>query len=83
MNCSGTELGWLAPQAPWPLVARGADGAEAARTSSLPATVRGWSPRRSIVPIMMTTNPEIAHSDCLFYAVEPQRPDGGLGLKPQ
>jgi hypothetical protein len=32
---------------------------------------------------MMTTNPEIAHSDCLFYAVERQRPAGDPGLKPR
>jgi hypothetical protein len=25
-----------------------------------------------MVPIMMTTDPKIAHSDCLFYAVERQ-----------
>jgi hypothetical protein len=68
---AGTELGWLAPQAPWPLVARGADGVE--RSHQLFARDGGrLVARHPIVPIMMTTNPQIARSDCLFYAVERQ-----------
>jgi hypothetical protein len=67
----GTELGWLAPEAPWPLVARGADGAD--RSHELFALDRArLVARSSIVPIMMTTDPKIAHADCLFYAVERQ-----------
>jgi hypothetical protein len=78
----GTELGWLAPEAPWPLVARGADGADRSHELFARDGARLVA-RRSIVPIMMTTNPEIAHSDCLFYAVERQRPAGDPGLKPR
>ena len=76
---AGTELGWLAPGAPWPLVARGADGVE--RSHELFARDgERLVARHPIVPIMMTTNPQIAHSDCLFYAVErqPAAEDPGL-----
>ena len=66
----GTAMGWLAAGAPWPLVARGADGADCSR--ELFELVDGrLVTRRELVPIMMTTDPGIATSDCLFYAVEP------------
>jgi hypothetical protein len=68
----GTKIGWLAPETPWPLVARGADGAD--RSHELFACSGGrLVARRGIVPIMMTTDPKIAHGDCLFYVVEPRR----------
>jgi hypothetical protein len=67
----GTEIGWLAPEAPWPLVACGADGADRSHELFARDGAR-LVVRRSMVPIMMTTDPKIAHSDCLFYAVERQ-----------
>lgn len=55
--------------APWPLVARGADGRD--RSRDLFAVEDGLLvARTAMVPIMMTTDPRIAVSDCLFYAVE-------------
>ena len=65
-----------------PVVARGADGTDRSHELFARDGARLVA-RRSIVPIMMTTNPEIAHSDCLFYAVERQRPAGDPGLKPR
>jgi hypothetical protein len=67
----GTEIGWLAPEAPWPLVARGADGVDRSHELFARDGARLVA-LRSIVPIMMTTDPTIARSDCLFYAVETQ-----------
>ena len=64
----GTELGWLAPDAPWPLDARGADGRERSR-ELFEARDGRLVARATLVPIMMTTDPRIAASDCLFYAV--------------
>jgi hypothetical protein len=69
----GTEIGWLAPEARWPLVARGADGADRSHELFARDGARLVA-RRPIIPIMMTTDPKIAHSDCLFYTVEPHRP---------
>jgi hypothetical protein len=72
---AGTEIGWLAPEAPWPLVARGADGADRSHELFARDGARLVA-RRSIVPIMMTTDAKIARSDCLFYAVEARPPAG-------
>lgn len=65
---AGTCLGWLAEGCGWPLEARGADGAD--RSHQLFA-LRGdaLETRSTLVPIMMTTDPQQARSDCLFYAV--------------
>jgi hypothetical protein len=68
---AGTEIGWLAPEARWPLVARGADGTDCSHELFVRDGAR-LVVRRSIVPIMMTTDAEIARSDCLFYVVEAQ-----------
>ncbi len=66
---AGTALGWARDGAPWPLVARGADGRD--RSRDLFAVEDGLLvARTAMVPIMMTTDPRIAVSDCLFYAVE-------------
>lgn len=63
----GAPVGSLAAGAPWPLVARGADGEDVSRDyfvadGSLIVT------RRAMVPIMMTTSVDAALADCLFYA---------------
>lgn len=66
---AGTALGWVRDGAPWPLAARGADGRD--RSRDLFAVEDGRLVARApMVPIMMTTDPRIAVSDCLFYAVE-------------
>ena len=64
----GTPLGWLRDGAPWPLEAIGQDGED--HSHALFAREGGMlTARRELVPIMMTTDVEIALSDCLFYAV--------------
>jgi hypothetical protein len=78
----GTQIGWLAPEAPWPFVARGADGADRSHELFARDGARLVA-RRSIVPIMMTTDATIARSDCLFYAVEPQPPAAPPASKPR
>jgi hypothetical protein len=67
---AGTPFGWLREDADWPFRARGHDGADRSRELLLveDGVLRA---RRSFVPIMMTTDPRIALSDCLFYAVQP------------
>jgi hypothetical protein len=63
----GSTIGWIESDAPWPLDARRPDGSECSR--ELFAIRDGvLSTRREFIPIMMTTRPEIALSDCLFYA---------------
>lgn len=65
---AGAALGWLRPGAPWPLRAIGADGRD--RSHELFA-IQGdhMIARQQLIPIMMTTDPRIAVSDCLFYSV--------------
>jgi hypothetical protein len=65
----GTVIGWIADGAAWPLHARGADGVD--RSHELFARRDGrLVTTRPLTPIMITTDPEIARSDCLFYIVE-------------
>jgi hypothetical protein len=66
----GSPIGWLAPGASWPLQAIGGGGQDCSR-SIFEADAGILRTRREFTPIMMTTNREIAHSDCLFYAVQP------------
>lgn len=65
--CEGVPLGWIPKAGSWPLVAMDEAGAD--RSAELFA-VDGdvLRVRRSFVPIMMTTNLDVAVSDCLFYA---------------
>ena len=65
----GTPLGWLHPDRPWPFVATRADGAEVSR-DLLRADGGRIEARRAFIPIMMTTDPEIAVQDCIFYAAD-------------
>lgn len=68
---AGTSIGWARPGAGLPLRARGADGVD--RAHELFASLDGRLVTRApLVPIMITTDPAIARSDCLFYAVEPR-----------
>jgi len=66
----GAPLGWVREGAPWPFVATRSDGAEVSRELF---RVRAGvvEARRAFVPIMMTTDPEIAVQDCIFYAAHP------------
>jgi hypothetical protein len=66
---AGEVVGWTPVDAPWPLVATGKTGEDVSRA----LFVRNGTElctRREMVPVMMTTSPEIARSDCLFYALE-------------
>lgn len=71
---SGSRIGWVRPGSSWPLDARRTDGSECSHSIF---RIRGdvLETCRDLIPIMMTTQPEIAKSDCLFYAVR----EGGLG----
>lgn len=72
----GSCLGWLADGAAWPLEARGEDGAD--RSRQLFALRGGaFETQAMLVPIMMTTDPEQAVADCLFYAVR-RAPERGI-----
>ena len=64
----GTPIGWTGANRSWPLEAHGADGQEVSRHlfSLGDGVIRT---RRDLIPIMMTVDPAIAASDCLFYAV--------------
>jgi hypothetical protein len=65
---AGSALGWVRDAAAWPLEARGADGAEVSRELFALDGLR-LTARQPLVPMMMTTDPVVAASDCLFYAV--------------
>jgi hypothetical protein len=66
---TGSPIGWVAPGSAWPLKAIADAGQECSRTlfEIDEGVLRS---RRDFIPIMMTTNREIARSDCLFYAVQ-------------
>lgn len=67
---AGSPIGWLASGSDWPLRATAGSDEECSR--ALFETDAGvLRTRRDFIPIMMTTNREIARSDCLFYAVQP------------
>ncbi len=67
----GVPVGFLAPGAPWPVDARGADGEDVSH--DVFEVVDGeLRTRRAVVPIMMTTDPAVALADCLFYLVTPR-----------
>jgi hypothetical protein len=76
----GVPVGWIGARGGWPIEARGADGADVSRDffevrDGLLAT------RRASVPIMMTTDPAIAKSDCLFYLVRPREEMKGYAAR--
>jgi hypothetical protein len=69
-------VGWVEDADAWPVVARGADGQDVSRELF---GMRGklLETRQAGVPIMMTTDPVGAASDCLFYLVRPREPHDG------
>jgi len=66
---AGSPIGWLGARPDWPLRAIAGAGEECSRTL-FEADAGVLRTRREFIPIMMTTNREIAQSDCLFYAVQ-------------
>jgi hypothetical protein len=67
---AGVPIGWV-PDGGWPLELRDAEGRD--RSHEYFRVERGrLVARRSFVPIMITTDPAIARSDCLFYVVSPR-----------
>jgi len=66
---AGSPIGWLRESRGWPLRAIAGAGEECSRTL-FEADEGVLRTRREFIPIMMTTNREIAESDCLFYAVQ-------------
>jgi hypothetical protein len=71
----GATIGWLRPDGPWPFVATRADGADVSRDLFELRDGR-LAARTRFVPIMMTTDPEIAVQDCIFYAATPREATG-------
>jgi hypothetical protein len=69
---AGSVVGWLGGGGAWPLWAVGVEGQDVSR-DLFDARGDVLETRRDIIPIMMTTDPEIALSDCLFYVVSPER----------
>jgi hypothetical protein len=64
-----THFGWVRADAGWPIEASDAAGRD--RSPELFAVVDGnLVARRSVIPIMLTTNATVAVSDCLFYVVD-------------
>jgi hypothetical protein len=64
----GVPIGWVGSDGGWPVEAHGADGADVSRDFFVVRDGRLWT-RRGVIPIMMTVDPGIAASDCLFYMV--------------
>ncbi len=66
---AGTLLGWVQPGQALPLSARGAADVELAQDLFVVSAgeLRTLCP---MIPIMMTSNADIARSDCLFYAMD-------------
>lgn len=86
---AGMPIGWLEAKDRWPLRAIGGAEEECSR-ELFEADLGVLRTRRSFIPIMMTTNREIARSDCLFYAVqplalphEPEAPEAASGREPR
>jgi hypothetical protein len=69
---AGAVIGWIKPDSAWPLDARRPDGTECSRELFC---IRGevLETCSDFIPIMMTTKPVIAKSDCLFYATRESR----------
>jgi hypothetical protein len=68
---AGSRIGWVRDTAFWPIVERGADGRDVSSNDFALKKGRALVTTRSLVPVMMTTNPRIAAEDCLFYVVRP------------
>ena len=69
---AGTTLGWVSTAGTLPLSAVGADDVDVA-SELFDVSGHEVLTRRAIVPIMMTLDPVVATTDCLFYAMQPLR----------
>jgi len=69
---AGAAIGWITPDSRWPLDARRPDGQECSR-ELFEVHDNVLVTRSDFIPIMMTTKPVIAKSDCLFYAARDSR----------
>lgn len=67
---AGSRIGWLGSPDGWPIEAQDPSGRDRSRELFVN---RGSEllVRRSLIPIMMTTDARIAAADCLFYVVRP------------
>jgi len=68
---AGSAIGWVRDGV-WPLELRDEEGRDRAADYFRVAGGRLLT-RRDLVPIMITTDPEIAAADCLFYVVREER----------
>jgi hypothetical protein len=65
---AGTRLGWVRPDAAWPLEAVAAGAPDQSR-ALFAIVAHELVARESITPVMMTTSAAAARADCLFYVV--------------
>ncbi len=66
----GVVLGWVRDGVSWPIAAYRSEHRDI--STDLFQVERGLlKTRRTMIPVMMTTNSAVARSDCLFYAMEP------------
>jgi hypothetical protein len=65
---SGSRIGWLASAEIWPVEALDRDGRDRSR-ELFESRDRELLVRQPLMPIMMTTDAQIAAADCLFYVV--------------
>ena len=71
---AGSTIGWVRDGAPWPLLALGPEGPDGGDLSRAMFVIRGGrlTTTRDMIPVMMTTSPDAARQDCLFYAMAAQ-----------
>lgn len=67
---TGTVVGWLGSTAAWPIEAVDRGGHDHSREMFV-AEGGALLVREPLIPVMLTTNAEIAARDCLFYVARP------------
>jgi hypothetical protein len=67
---AGAIVGWLGAVAAWPIEARDGAGRDHAHEMFV-ACGTELRVRTPMIPVMLTTNAEIAAADCLFYVAHP------------
>lgn len=65
---AGSRIGWLASPETWPIEAIDRDGIDRSRELFENRNVELFV-RQPLIPIMMTTDADIAAADCMFYVV--------------
>lgn len=66
---AGTPIAWVRRGGTWPVQAFDSEGREVSR-EWFAVEDGALTTLRPLMPMMMTTNPQIAVSDCLFYVVQ-------------